>query len=141
MENDKEEAWKQYGTLVDIYKFYVDQLIKFHTFYFAIAGGVALFALSNRDGATPLVLLLPLVISIGGVGTFVFGIRKSRELTNEIKSVARRLEMLSAHTEVLEFLCWAFLFVHLLIVSGLLWLLVQLGVDPTLPPPQAAPQD
>jgi hypothetical protein len=137
---ERDDAWKQYEALADLYKFYVDQLIKFHTFYFAIAGGLTLFALANRAGATPLVLLLPLVISAGGVATFLFGVRKSRELTDAIKEIARRLNMLSAHTEVLEFLCWAFLMVHLLIAAGLIWLLAALAatIEVALPAVQAA---
>lgn len=140
-EAERSDAWKQYETLADLYKFYVDQLIKFHSFYFAVAGGLTLFALANREGGPPLVLALPLVISLGGVATFLFGIRKSRELTGAIKAVARRLGMLSAHTEVLEFLCWAFLVVHFLIVAGLIWLLVLLspGIAPALPPMPVAP--
>lgn len=137
--SDRAEAWKQYETLADLYKFYVDQLVKFHTFYFAIAGGLALYVLGNRQGAVPLALLLPLVISLGGVVTFGFGIRKSRELTDAIKGIALRLDILSAHTEVLEFLCWSFLAVHLLIAGGLIWLLLQLGPGIELVLPIAPP--
>ncbi|HYJ52799.1 MAG TPA: hypothetical protein VEW04_06475 [Allosphingosinicella sp.] len=140
-DDERNDAWKQYETLADLYKFYLDQLTKFHSFYFAIAGGLVVFVLANRQGGTPLVLLLPLVISLGGIATFVFGIRKSRELTDAIKAVARLLGILSAHTEVLEFLCWAFLAVHLLIAAGLISLLVLLGpgIALTLPPLPATP--
>lgn len=137
LETERAELWKRYEVLAGLYKFYVDQLCKFHTFYFAIAGGLALFALANRAGATPLVLLLPLVISAGGVATFLFGVRKSRELTDAIKQVAERMGVLPAHTEVLEFLCWAFLLVHLLIVAGLIWLLLALAPAITLALPAA----
>ena len=122
----QDQLWKQYDTLKDLYKFYVGQLVDFHRFYLAIAGGLTVFALAHREGAAAFVLLLPLVISVGGVVTFAFGINKSRELTTEIKSIAKRLAMLSAHTEVLEFLCWAFLIVHLLIAVGLAWILVEI---------------
>lgn len=124
------EAWKKYETLKDLYKFYVGQLIDFHRFYFLIAGGLVVFVLTNREGPAALSLLLPLVISLGGVVTFIFGIGKSRELTEAIKAVARELRMLSAHSEVLEFLCWAFLAVHVLMVVGLAWLLVMFWPDP-----------
>jgi hypothetical protein len=127
---DTAELWKQYETLKDLYKFYVSQVVDFHRFYLAIAGGLVAFALANGSGATVLVLLLPMVISTGGVITFWFGIRKSHELTTEIKAIAKRLSMLSAHTEVLQFLCFAFLLVHLLIAGALLWLLFEL--DPSL---------
>ncbi|HEX8653951.1 MAG TPA: hypothetical protein VF693_01845 [Allosphingosinicella sp.] len=129
-ERDTDEAWKQYESLKDLYKFYVGQLVDFHRFYFAVVGGVVVYVLANRDGAVPFALLMPLVISVGGVVTFLFGIRKSRELTMSIRDVAGRLEMLSAHTEVLEFLCWAFLTVHLLILAGSGWLLFRL--EPSL---------
>ena len=46
--------------------------------------------------------------------------------------------MRSAHTEILQFLCWAFLAVHVMIVVGLAWLLIMFWPDPTWltsPPP------
>ena len=129
-ERESAEAWKQYETLKDLYKFYVSQLVEFHRFYFAVAGALAVFVLASGKGATALALFLPLTVSVGGVVTFLFGIRKSRELTEAIKGVARRLDMLSAHSEVLEFLCWAFLAVHAMIVVGLVWLLYTFWPEP-----------
>jgi len=125
--SNETQLWKRYEMLAGLYKFYLEQIVNFHTFYFATAGGITLFVLANRRGATPLALLLPLVISLAGVAAFAFGIRKSRELTVEIKAIARCLGLLSAHTEILEFLCFAFLAVHVLIAIGLIWILVYLA--------------
>ena len=138
LRDDPAELWKQYETLKDLYKFYLAQVVDFHRFYLAVAGALVAFALANGRGATVFVLLLPLVISAGGVVTFGVGIAKSRELNAAIKEIAAKLSMLRAHAEVLQFLCWAFLAVHVLITVALLWLLVELDPSLELLKPQVA---
>jgi len=126
-EGDTSEAWKQYEALNGLYVFYVDQVLKFHTFYFAIVGALISFVLAAPDARVWLVLLLPITISGGCVIIFAFGIRKAGELKDEARRIASGLGFMRTHMEILQFLCGTFLLVHLLICGGLALLVIDGG--------------
>jgi hypothetical protein len=125
LQTDTSEAWKQYEALNGLYVFYVDQVIKFHTFYFAITGALISFVLVAPDPRVWLALLLPITISGGCVVTFAFGIRKAGELKDEARKIAIMLGFMRTHMEILQFLCGTFLIVHLLICGGLALLVID----------------
>ena len=98
-------------------------MIKFHTFYFAIAGAIISFVLVAPDPRVWFSLLLPIMISGGCVVIFAFGIKKAGELRDEARKIAATLGFMRTHMEILQYLCWTFLAVHLLICGALLLLL------------------
>jgi hypothetical protein len=45
--DEPELLWKQYQQNVDLYKFYLDLLIKFNVFYYAVTGAIISFVLAH----------------------------------------------------------------------------------------------
>jgi hypothetical protein len=72
--DEPELLWKQYQQNVDLYKFYLDLLIKFNVFYYAVTGAIISFVLAHST--EPLIryaLVLPLVMSVGFSAFFIYG--------------------------------------------------------------------
>ena len=67
-----EILWRQYQQNIELFKFYLDQLIKLETFYYAITGAIFSYYFANKgvEGAE-YSLLLPLFISVF-LGIFFF---------------------------------------------------------------------
>jgi len=67
--------WKQYQQNVDLFKFYMDLLVKFNVFYYAVTGAIISFVLSNagKHDLLQYALLLPLVMSVCFCGFFIYG--------------------------------------------------------------------
>jgi hypothetical protein len=69
----KEIDWRDYALSADIYKFYVDILLKFNIFYYGITGGIVSYCLSQHQIAIlRWALVLPLLMSVFFGGLFLF---------------------------------------------------------------------
>ena len=72
--NDRELLWNQYKQNVDLYKFYMEHLIKLEAFYYAITGAIFSYYSSHTDVEnTQYSLLLPLIMSLAFAGFFFYG--------------------------------------------------------------------
>ena len=62
--DDRELLWRQYQLNVDLYKGYLDLIVKINVFYYAITGAILSFYFANQNDLTKLSLLLPLLMSV-----------------------------------------------------------------------------
>jgi len=73
--DDRELLWHQYQMNVDLYKGYLDLVVKINVFYYDITGAIVSFYFSNAS--EPLIkwsLLLPLLMSIA-LGVFLLSVQ------------------------------------------------------------------
>jgi hypothetical protein len=62
--DDRELLWRQYQLNIDLYKGYLELIVKINVFYYAITGAILSFFFSNQNHLTKFSLLLPLFMSI-----------------------------------------------------------------------------
>src|SRR5689334_6427872 len=73
---DRELLWRQYNLHIDLYKYYFDLIIKTNTFFYAITGSILTFYFANLSNEfMKYSLLLPIIMSIGLAGAFIYGAR------------------------------------------------------------------
>src|SRR4051794_40109586 len=77
--------WKQYELHVELYKFYLELVLKANTFFFAITGAILSYYFTHL--AFPrirLALVLPLVMNVALAGIFLYGVVLLRPVRNEM---------------------------------------------------------
>ena len=124
--NDRELLWSQYKQNVDLYKFYMELLLKLETFYYAITGAIFSYYFSNVGiPEIKYSLFLPLIMSVAFAGFFIYGavlISITREETFKLRD-ALGLQV-APDLGVLSVLLYIFAIISLLVaaVSGyVLW--------------------
>ena len=71
---NQETIWKQYEKHIDLYKFYMDLVVKTNAFHFAISGAIVSFYFANKSNPNiQWVLLLPALLSLCLFVFFIFG--------------------------------------------------------------------
>jgi len=83
MEDQNELLWNQYTKLIDLYKFYLDIVLKANILYYAITGGILTFIFSAKGQNEFVILSLLLPIGMGILLTYIF--RKGYILYGEIE--------------------------------------------------------
>jgi hypothetical protein len=94
---DKESLWKQYQLHIDLYKHYLELVVKFNVFYYAVTGAIVSFYFSKTD--VPLIkysLLFPIVLSLGFGGFFIYAASLMSPIRDEIFSIRDELGLYSA---------------------------------------------
>ena len=133
-----DELWRRHEFLNGLYRFYVERIISFHSFYLPIAGGVVAYVLTHTSRPAAFGLFIPLVVSMGAVWIFGYAVREADELNDAIRKNAMSLGILATHAQLLVRAVAAFLVLHILIVlalgAGFAMLLVY-GTLPGLPVP------
>ncbi len=91
-------AWKQYSQHVELYKFYLDMVIKLNTFYYAITGAILSFYFAQRNQIPDVkyALLLPLFMSIGLSVIFIYGAILMKVLRQEVFEIRDELDLRAA---------------------------------------------
>ncbi len=123
MNDDKEYQWLQFEKLIDLHKFYFENLIKSASFSFGIIGAILTYVISAElsENLIRLALQLPFLLSIGTFIIFCFGIWKTWELSNWVKQHQSRLKIdWRPHAETLTYMSivFALLFLLVTIVLG-----------------------
>ena len=89
--NDRDLLWNQYKQNSDLFKFYMELIIKLETFYYAITGAIFSYYYAHSSASVDNIkysLLLPLIMSLAFAGFFFYGailLRHTREETFEIR--------------------------------------------------------
>lgn len=84
--------WKQYSLHVDLYKFYLDLVIKVNVFYYAITGAILSYYFQhNGDGISRYGLLLPVCFSFAIGAIFLYGSSLVSVVREEMFSIRDRL--------------------------------------------------
>jgi hypothetical protein len=131
-ERGPENLWKQYGVHIDLYKFYIEVVVKIGIFFYAITGGILSYYLSHSDA--PLIrysLALPIIFSFALACLFLWGSCLTDNSRNELIDIVRSLA-LSTFPEynILKYLLRIFAACLFITGVGLIGLFLRLGVYP-----------
>jgi hypothetical protein len=89
---EKELLWREYQLQVDLYKHYLELVIRVNVFYYAITGAILSFYFSRNDGGTlRWSLLLPVAMSVLFAMLFLWGAWLNRLTRDEIKGIGTQL--------------------------------------------------
>ncbi len=123
---DRELLWRQYSLQVELYKFYLDLVIKLNIFHYAVTGAVLSFYFS-RPQETALLkysLILPAVMSAAFGAVFVYAAQLLGITREEVFNIRDKLEFESApEFQVLTLGLRVFAILFFLITIGLVVLM------------------
>ena len=122
---EQEKLWKQYDKHVDLYKFYMDLVVKVNVFHFAISGAIASFYFANRsDENIKWALLLPALLSICLFIFFVYGAFANLTSRQDLFDIRDRLGLMVApELIVLTVFLWIFALANLLTFIGAVYVM------------------
>lgn len=93
----QELLWKQYALHVDLYKFYLDLTIKVNVFYYAVTGAILSYYFKGAsDGVARYALVLPIVMSFGLGGIFLYGSTLLTVVRTEVFDIRDKLGLETA---------------------------------------------
>ncbi len=121
-----ELLWRQYSQTVDLYKFYMDLVVKFNVFYYAVTGAILSFFFANAEiEGVKYALVLPLIMSVAFAAFFVYGGVLMNILRENLFSIRDALGLqVAPDVGILSVLLYIFSFVFSLVALGcgyLLW--------------------
>ncbi len=122
-----ELLWKQYELNVNLYRSYLELVLKVNLFYYAITGAIVSFYFAHpSEPLVRLSLVLPLFMSLAFSGFFIYGAILSRHTRTEIFNIREALKLQTApEVNVLIVFLWIFATLFALVALGLLWLLCR----------------
>lgn len=86
--------FEHYKIHIDLYKHYLELLIKFNLFYYAITGAILSFYFANKTIIfIKFVLLFPLIMSLIFSGFFFYASDKAKNSREEIVDIAKALNL------------------------------------------------
>jgi len=111
--------WQQYQQLVDLYRYYLDLVVKTSSAFWLIAGGVLAFAFANStEPNVRWALIVPIVMSSFLIVVLLVGRSMIRELHQALRALSDEIELRQrVHSEILV---WA--------IDGLAGLLVVITI-------------
>jgi hypothetical protein len=122
--DDRELLWRQYQLNVDLYKEYLDLVVRMNVFYYAVTGAILSFYFAHQNDLTKLSLLLPLLMSVALGIFFVIGAWLARVPREETFKIRDALGLMAApELGVLILLLWIFAVSMFVVAGGLFWLL------------------
>jgi hypothetical protein len=122
MNDKREDEWRQFEKLIDLHKFYFENLIKSASFSFGIIGAFLAYLITAKISISliGLALWLPFLLSIWTFFIFGFGIWKTRDLSRWVHRYQKRLRIIwRPHAETLFYMSIAFAILFLLVTVGL----------------------
>jgi len=119
-----EILWKQYSQSIDLFKFYMELTVKFNVFYYAVTGAILSFYFANQSiEDIKYALILPIIMSIGFAGFFIYGAFLMKYLQAEVFRIRDTLGLqVAPDVGVLSVLLYIFSAVFLLVAFALLYL-------------------
>ncbi len=123
--DDRELLWKQYNLNVDLYRSYLELVIKINIFYYAVTGAILSYYFAHsKEALVKWSLLLPLVMSVALGVFFLIGACLARVPRKETFKIRDALGLLAApEIGVLIILLAIFAVLMFLVAGGLAWLL------------------
>ncbi len=94
----------EFRVLIELYKFYLDIVLKSVTFVLGIVGAVLAYLLKEaKTHLSTYGLFVPSILCLGMGGAFLLSLKKAKELSVAIDDLYYKLDLvLKPHTEVLE---------------------------------------
>lgn len=116
-----EILWGQYKQNIDLYKFYMELIVKFNVFYYAVTGAIVSFYFANQSIENiKYSLLLPILMSIAFAGFFIYGAILMKQLRIDIFEIRDALNLnVAPDVGVLTVLLYIFSVIYFL-VAGVL---------------------
>lgn len=122
--DNRELLWRQYQLNVELYKGYLDLVVKINVFYYAITGAILSFYFAHQNDLTKLSLLLPLLMSVTLGAFFMIGAWLARVSREETFRIRDALGLMAApEIGVLILLLGIFAVLMFVVAGGLVWLL------------------
>ena len=123
--SSKEIYWRQYFQNVDLYKFYLEIILKLNVFYYAVTGAIISFFFSNLSIPNlKYSLCLPLVMSVAFCGVFIYGAILMKYMRYEVFSIRDKLGLeVAPDVGVLSVLLYVFSVVFCLVAIGCIYLI------------------
>lgn len=132
-----ELLWRQYHLQVDLYKTYLELLLKFNVFYYAATGAIVSYYFSKSD--IPLMrysLWFPILMSLGFAILFIYGASQTHVVRQELFDIRDKLGLDTApEYRVLYIFLWISSVLMLIVAVGLLIMMFDMKVPiPPVPP-------
>lgn len=94
---DKDLLWKQYQLHVDLYKHYLELVLKFNVFYYAATGAILSFFFSKTGvGLIKYSLLFPIMMSVAFGILFIYGAFTLRITRQDVFDIRDKLGLETA---------------------------------------------
>ncbi len=121
-----ELLWRQYSQNVELFKFYMDLVVKLNVFYYAVTGAIASFYFTHTDvQSAKYGLLLPLIMSLALALFFVYGIVLNNVVRNDIFEIRDALGLrVAPDVGVLSVFLAIFALVFVLVAFGCTYILL-----------------
>jgi len=85
MAPDDDKLWKEYNIHIDLYKHYLELVLKFNIFYYAITGAILSFYFSKVQIATiRYSLIFPILMSLLFASFFFYGAKLLSKLALQL---------------------------------------------------------
>ena len=125
--DDRELLWQQYNQAVELYKYYLDLVIKLNVFFYAVTGAILSFVVAHLSDANfKLAVLLPLTMSLGLAAFSLYGASLVPALRREIYACSNALGLKNApEVRVLAVLLVLFAVIFLAVAGGCLFILCK----------------
>jgi hypothetical protein len=123
---DIPSLWTQYEKLIDLHKFYFENIIRAETLYLGVEGAILTYIIGAKfdEKLIPIVLIFPLLLSIGALIISAIGMLQTRDLSSTVNRLQEELHISwRPHVEVLVYLTTVFTILSLLATAGISWLL------------------
>lgn len=122
--DNRELLWRQYQLNVDLYKGYLELVVRMNVFYYAVTGAILSFYFANQNELTQFSLFLPFLMSVALGGFFVLGAWLARIPRDETFRLRDTLGLIAA-PEIGVLICLLSIFAILMFVvaGGLAWLM------------------
>ena len=116
-----EILWGQYKQNIDLYKFYMDLIVKFNVFYYAVTGAIVSFFFANQGiPDIKYSLLLPIIMSLAFASFFIYGAILMRYLRKDVFTIRDKLKLKAApDVGVLSVLLYIFSVIFILVAVSL----------------------
>ena len=117
---DKDFIWKLYQSHVDLYKHYLDLVIKFNVFYYAITGAFLSYYFTNAGNDwVRWALVFPVVMSLFFSGLFFVSARAVKYMNEEIQNISLMFGFTQPKIDILK---------YALVISSVLFGLISVGL-------------
>jgi hypothetical protein len=129
--SDREISWRDYATSADLYKFYLEILVKITAFNYGVTGALLSFVLTRREiGYGKWALLLPVLLSLCLAGIFAFSLPLAKNMRDNSYLLAEKLGIEAAHDYTpLLYSLRTLIFLKTLSAVGLIILLLHLVIN------------
>lgn len=127
---DLEDVRSQYGHFIDIYKFYVEWVLKIGAFNSTVTGALLAFVLGQTDrSVVRYSLLVPVLFSIAVLVMFFMFNKSIDVLRQQIKTLGWKLKLTTVpDLTPLKALCIFFGIFHVILILGLLIFVYDPGI-------------